>query len=405
MQRPVSIALVVLLGLAGSLAFLFGGDRKPPAGGDQRSSTVTVRGLVDPSSAPYFADPQVRREFAARGLRVEVGTMPSAQMARSTTADFEAYDFVFPSNLPLAEKIQEDAGAATSFSPFYSPLVIATTRDVARALGEAGVAKRVGGYWLLDFEAYLDLVAEGTRWDDLAKRSHEGAPGQGTPRYASPTRVLVTTADPRTSDSATLYVALASYVANDAAVVSSRSELRRVRPLVARLFRGRPTAPTAPTAASDLPIGAELDVGRGRQMVAILESEFVSRYVERRKLADRTSKSASATATPTASASPTRSSDPIAGDTVLLYPRPTAIAKHTLVPMTTRGDTLGKLLVNDGKLRSLAADLGFRTANRAAFAGVIEEQRVPAPEDVAKVAGTPSFDMLQNLVSAVTALD
>jgi hypothetical protein len=415
MQRPVSIALVVLLGLAGGLAILLGGGREEPAGGDHRASAVTiVRGLVDPSSAAYFADPRVRTEFAANGLRVEVDTMSSTRMARSAAADFAPYDFVFPSTLPLAEKIQKAADAATSFSPFYSPLVIATSRNVAVALSESGVATRVGGYWLLDFGAYLDLVASGTRWDELADRSREGSPGQESPGYAAPTRVLVTAGNPRTSDAALLYVALASYVANDAAVVTSRSELRRVRPKVARLFRGQPasppppeTPPARPPGGSETPIGTELNLGSGRPMVAILESEFVSRYVERRKAADqlRPSPSPSATRTPTATPSPTASTDPIAGNTVLLYPRPTTTAKHTLVPLAATGDRVGKLLVNDPELRSLAAGLGFRTANRAAFARVVEDQRVPAPEDMTRVADTPSYETLQNLISATAPRD
>jgi hypothetical protein len=413
MQRPVSIALVVLLSLAGGLALLFGGDREAPAGDDQRSlPTTSIHGLVTPSTAAYFADPRVRKEFAAHGLRVEIAAMSSTRMARSTAADFATYDFVFPSNLPLAEKIQQATGAGTSFSPFYSPLVVATSSNVAFALGKAGVAKRVDGYWLLDFAAYLDLVSAGTRGEDLAGRSQEGPPGQASPpSFAALTQAPVTTGDPRTSDVAALYIALASYVANDAAVVTSRSELRRVRPKVARLFPGRPTStpvPEAPSArppnAEAVPIGTELNLGPGRPMVAILESDFVGRYVKRQQAADqlRPSPSPSGVPTPTARPTPSPSSNPIAGDTVLLYPRPTTIAKHTLVPLTTRGDMAGKLLVNDPELGSLAAGLGFRTANRAAFAGVVEDLRVPAPEDMARVAGTPSYELLQNLISAVT---
>src|SRR5215207_11607944 len=138
MQRPVSIALVVLLGLVGSLAVLLRGGHQPLPD-DQRSSAITiVRGVVDPSSARYFADSRVRREFAAHGLRVEVASRKSADLVRSR--DLNAFDFVLPSTLPMAEKIQKETGAATSFSPFYSPLVIATTPDVAIALAQAGVA-------------------------------------------------------------------------------------------------------------------------------------------------------------------------------------------------------------------------------------------------------------------------
>jgi hypothetical protein len=46
---------------------------------------------------------------------------------------------------------------------------------------------------------------------------------------------------------------------------------------------------------------------------------------------------------------------------VLLYPSPTVVSNHTLVPLDRRGDEVGRLLSEDPRLQELAAEHGFRT--------------------------------------------
>ena len=45
----------------------------------------------------------------------------------------------------------------------------------------------------------------------------------------------------------------------------------------------------------------------------------------------------------------------------LVYPSPTVLSKHTLVPVTDDGDRVGQLLSEDPELQRLAAVHGFRT--------------------------------------------
>jgi hypothetical protein len=74
--------------------------------------------------------------------------------------------------------------------------------------------KTPAGYWSFDVNVHLQLVAKGTRWDQL--------PGNTT--YPASKAVLVTTTDVRRSNSAAMYLALASYAANGHSIVSTPNE-------------------------------------------------------------------------------------------------------------------------------------------------------------------------------------
>jgi hypothetical protein len=83
--------------------------------------------------------------------------------------------------------------------------------------------------WSFDISAYLKLVAKTTRWDQL--------PGNTT--YPAAKAVLVTTTDVRRSNSAAMYLALASYTANGNSIVSHPNEPAAVLPAMRRLFLGQ----------------------------------------------------------------------------------------------------------------------------------------------------------------------
>jgi hypothetical protein len=55
---------------------------------------------------------------------------------------------------------------------------------------------------------------------------------------------------------------------------------------------------------------------------------------------------------------------PEGGEHVMLFPSPTVYARHTLVPFTEAGGTVGRMLLDDPGLEDLAADYGFRPEGR-----------------------------------------
>ncbi len=162
MRRALGLLLAAVLS-AGVLAAIVVSVRNRVV--DTPGSQLTiVRGVIGSEKQPYFSDPEVVRAFRNHGLDVKVDTAGSRQIA---SLDLTHYDFAFPAGVPAAEKIRLARKVNTSYSPFYTPMVIASYRPIADLLVGAGVAKDQGGYYSFDMEAYLKLVAKNTRWGQL----------------------------------------------------------------------------------------------------------------------------------------------------------------------------------------------------------------------------------------------
>lgn len=98
MKRRVSIGLAVVLVLAVAGVIIWGRGDDSAAG-----STTTVRGVIGSEKQAFFTDQRVVDAFAKHGLKVEVDTAGSRQIA--TTVDLGKYAFAFPSSSPAAQKI------------------------------------------------------------------------------------------------------------------------------------------------------------------------------------------------------------------------------------------------------------------------------------------------------------
>ncbi|MGW0178926.1 three-helix bundle dimerization domain-containing protein, partial [Nocardia sp. NPDC003345] len=86
---------------------------------------------------------------------------------------------------------------------------------------------------------------------------------------------------------------------------------------------------------------------------------------------------------------------------VLLYPSPTVVSRHTLVPLDAQGEEIGALLHNDADLQSLAAEHGFRTGDTARFDEVVTEHDVQVAPDVVDVVDVPAYETLEHLLDGV----
>src|SRR5260370_35868314 len=105
-------------------------------------------------------------------------------------------------------------------------MAIASSKTIADLLVQAGVVTNQGGAYLLDVNAYLKLVAANKRWTDLPNNT----------TYPAGKSILITSTDVRTSNSAAMYLALTSYVANGNNVVQDAQQAQTVLPLVSPLF-------------------------------------------------------------------------------------------------------------------------------------------------------------------------
>jgi hypothetical protein len=330
--------------------------------GSSGASTVVVRGVIGSEKKPFFDDPRVKAAFRKAGYDVQVDTAGSRQIA--TTVDLSKYDFAFPAGTPQAQKIKVDHKAKTVYVPFSTPMAIASFAPIAKILATAGVAKDQGGWWSFDMTKFLALVAADKRWSDLP----------GNTDYPSNKQVLITSTDITTSNSAAMYASIASYVANGNNVVASAAQATSVARTIAPLF-GRQGYTEQ---SSEAPFDDYLSIGAGKTpIVMIYESQFVARAV---------SKDGS-----------------IQPGMVLMYPTPTIVSKHSLVPLTDNGDKIGQLLTNDPTLQELAVQFGFRTADPAAFSKVVKEAGIATAPSLIDVVEPPTIDNLEALIDGISA--
>ncbi len=180
---------------------------------------VAVHGLIGSEKAPFFADPHVNAALKRGGFVVTTSTAGSRQIAG---ADLSNEDFAFPAGVPSAEKIRLDHAGSKAVVPFYTPMAIATWRPIVDLLTAAGVARTADGVTLLDVSAYMSLVDKNTRWKDLP----------GNTAYPVNKSILITSTDVRKSNSAAMYLALTSYVANGNNIVENNGQ---VEPIINRL--------------------------------------------------------------------------------------------------------------------------------------------------------------------------
>ncbi|MFD1540972.1 three-helix bundle dimerization domain-containing protein [Nonomuraea guangzhouensis] len=318
---------------------------------------TTVRGVIGSEKKAFFEDPQVLKAFADKGVKVEVEPAGSRQIA--TSVDLGRYDFAFPSSAPAGELIQRKRHVSAKYTPFSSPMAIATFKPIADLLTKAGVVKQ-GAVLTFNVDRYLELLTTDVKWAQLT----------GNTVYPVDKNILVSTTDPRTSNSAAMYLAITSYVANGDAIVHGATAEKNVLPLLTKLF----TSQGYTDNTSEGPFDEYLTVGMGpTPMVWIYEAQFVDAAARGQ----------------------------IKPEMVLMYPSPTVLSKHTLVPLNTAGDRVGRLLSTDPELQRLAAEHGFRSGDATQFAKVAADHQVPVAKDLIDVVDIPSYDTLEHLLKGV----
>lgn len=325
---------------------------------------VTVRGLVGSEKIPYLTDPRVLAILRRHGLDVQVEKAGSREMAART--DLSKYDFAFPAGAPAAIKLMQQTGVKKSHNPFFTPMAVASWRPIVTVLSSNGMVRQEPDSTLiLDMHKLLDVMRRGTRWRDLPRNS----------QYAIGKSVLISTTDVRTSNSAAMYLALTSYVANGDNVVQSNLQASRLVPALADLFRkqGFQEASTAG------PFEDYLTMGMGKApLVLIYEAQFIQQQMEHGL------------------------GNP---DMVLLYPQPTVFTKHTLVPFNARGDSLGVLLETNVDLQHLAAEYGLRTADVEYSSHLWSSKGVRVPSQLIDVIDPPSYEILEHMIVAISNTD
>lgn len=359
------LALILLTGIG------FAGYRSYSQNAEQEAIRLeaarveVVRGLIGSEKEGFFNDPRLQAVLRKNGLAVQFEKVGSRAIAQRT--DLKSFDFAHPAGAPAALRIQQaskSAGAAPQiFTPFFTPMVVASWKPLLPTLKREGLVKlEAGTYYLINMAKLVAMMDTGVRWKDLA----------GNTEYAVSKSVLVSSTDVRSSNSGAMYLSLASYIANGNNVVQSDAELQKVLPLMSSIFLKQGFQESS----SAGPFDDYVSMGMGKApMVMIYESQYLE-YLARQ---------AAAKVAPNP-------------DMMLLYPQPTIFSKHVFVGISPRGIKLGQLLETDPELQALAVEYGYRTSSQRLFAKAAAEKKWPIPAALVDVIDAPSFEVLENLI-------
>jgi hypothetical protein len=324
-------------------------------------AVVTVRGLVGSEKEPYLRDPRVLDELRRNGIDLRIET--SGSRAMTTRTDLATYDFAFPAGTPSGQRLKGIVKARDVYTPFFTPMTVASWRPIANILVANGFAKRDGQYYnITNMPGLIAAETGGKRWHDFKSA---GA-------YDVNKSVLISTTDPRKSNSGAMYAALASYLLNGGAVVSDRAQIARIQSKLNGLFLRQGYEESS----SSGPFDDYVQIGMGKTpLVMVYESQFIEYQLAHPK--DRNA------------------------DMVLLYPRPTVYTKHAFVPITDRGDKLGQLLSSNETLQHLAVEHGFRIQDGAYTRDFFNRNNVKVPDHLIDVVDPPSYEFLETMINGI----
>jgi hypothetical protein len=354
-----ALAAVLAAGIGAAIYVSYGRNAEVRAAKDAAAAIVDVKGMIGSEKESYFSDPKVIELLAARGLRVKVEKVGSREIA---SRDFTGYDFGFPAGTPAAITLQKKARATQVFPTFFTPMAVASWQLLVPVLEKEGLIRKTdGSYFIIDMKRLLAMSEKGVRWRDFKDNT----------AFPTGKSVLISSTDVRKSNSAAMYLALASYVVNDNNVVDDNDQVAKVLPFVTSLFLRQGLQESS--SAGPFEDYTTMGVGKA-PLVMIYESQFLE-YQSKR-----------------AQPNP---------DMVLLYPQPTIYTKHILVPFTDNGRRLGEALSSDPELQRMAAQYGYRTSSPEYFTAFLKTVKLQAPATLVDVIDPPSYEILERMIQAI----
>jgi hypothetical protein len=326
---------------------------------DSSSSLHEIKGVIGSEKEAFFRDPQTIAALAKAPLNLKVTVEKSGSRDIANIANIaKQYDFAFPAGVSAAEKIKRDQNIKKSVQPFFTPMVIASWKPIADILIANNIVKKRGdAYYIIDMTALFNLIINEKRWTDL----------KGSDLYPANKSILVATTDVRTSNSAAMYLALASYILNNNAIVQNEAQIAPIAGKLASLFSRQGFAENS----TEIPFQDYLTMGMGKSpLVMIYEAQFLREVAKTKNSAIRP-------------------------DMVLLYPEPTLFTKHIFIPFNADAEKLADALMNDETLQQIAVQHGLRTANAGVLAKI-------APPELVNVIDAPSYEMLEAMINQVS---
>lgn len=369
------VTVVLLAALGGALFFALRGTQQEQLASGQNPTlnlpglrgmqTVELSGFIALDVEPYFKDPRVIKVLADNNFKLNVTRIGSRDMAQRVSQS-GGPDFMFPSGIVAANQILEAARqakqTATQYTPFYTPMVIASWKPVAEIFQTNGLAAPLAtGAYSVDLAKLVALMQAKTRWKDM----------KGSQNYSVNKSVLVSTTDVRKSNSGAMYLALAAYALNGNELPQDRATAEAVAKKTAELFKRQGYQENYVNGNFDDYVA----IGIGKTPMAfIYENQMVAYAL----------------------------SKPVQSDMTLLYPMPTIVNKVVYVSMNERAKRLGELLSTSPELLSIGLEYGFRTSDSAAFVQKTQTAKLAVEEKLNHLIDPPSFDTMSLMIDVVT---
>lgn len=376
-KSPVKIfiSLMLLTAFGGALWFAMSDHSSKIKAADVAATTaanaIVLEGLIALDVETYLKDPRVTKILADKNITVNATRIGSREMANRVKSGMTV-DFFFPSGIVAANQISDAAKKVNintvSYSPFYTPMVMASWVPIAKILTANKIAKPLGPssestkIYGLDLQQLTDLMLAKKRWKDLP----------GSSAYDVSRSILVSTTDVRKSNSAAMYLALSSFAINKSELVTDKATARQVALKVSELFKRQGYQENYVNGNFD----DYVSIGMGKTPLAfIYENQMVSYAISKKG---------------------------IGADMVLMYPTPTIFNKVVFVAGNDKAKILGELLANDPQLQKIGIEYGFRGSDAAAFAAEAKKAGLTVNERIVEVVDPPSYEVMAEMIEVIT---
>lgn len=363
-----ALALLLLVGVVIGIVFS-ARDKQASASGAQNvaaaaagsvpaaDGNTVVRILTGSEKLDFLRDSELAKALDAEGIVLQVQKAGSREIA--SHPDLKAFDVAYPAGVAAAQKIAAATGSRRMSNSFYTPMAVASWKQLLPPLEANGIVRRQGGaYYIADMHKLVGMMEQGARWKDL----------QPNPAYAVSKSVLIGSTDVRTSNSAAMYLALVSYVANGDNVVDSDAAADQVVDRLLGLFSKQGYQESS----SSGPFEDYVTMKLGKSpLVMVYEQQFLQ-YAFRQT-----------------------SIDP---DMVLLYPQPTVLTKHTIVALTDKGARFADVFERNPEVRKIASRYGFRGSDNTALFAEARARKIEMPQTLVDVVDPPTYDLLERMI-------
>lgn len=348
----VGLTGILIMGVLGAIGF-------SAASLFSQAQVIEVNGLIGSEKEAFFSDPKVIEALAAHDPPFEVIVRKAGSRAMATHSDLGRVDFVFPAGVPAALKIEDTVDVAGSYDLFFTPMVVVSWNPIVEILEANGYVENKGDYYALDMEAYLEATKNEVRWSDLTNNK----------AYDVNKRILINSTDIRKSNSAAMYLSLASYIENGNNVVQNKNQIKTILPVMSDIFFGQGFMEES----SAGPFENLVILGMGQApMVMAYEAQFMYWMAN--------------------------INGALRPDLIIIYPEPTIFTKHVMLTFSENGQQLGAALETDPTLKRLAVEHGFRNDDLAALQQFKEAHKLQLPDNLVNVIDPPSYEILEEMI-------